>query len=140
MSDQRQLAFVVLTLVLVGALWLAIVGVSAQERPPYGTPYALPTLRATPTAECSGLLRSRLVVRERGRVIVEDDDSLNVREGPGTSFDIIGEIEPGGVFVVLEGAACSTIYTWYRVQRGSLNGWIAEGSASAYFVEPYPPG
>jgi hypothetical protein len=126
------------TLCLIGmALAAGVLGAAAQG---IGTPYTFPTPRPTPMATCADGLRERLIVRERGRVSFGDARPLNVRDGPGTSYTIIGQIEPGGVFVVLEGATCSARYVWYRVARGSLSGWVAESDGSGYFVEPYPPG
>ncbi|MDZ4764144.1 MAG: SH3 domain-containing protein [Chloroflexota bacterium] len=119
---------------------IALLGVLIVSAQTIGTPYTMPTPRPSPTPGCPGSLRERLIVRERGRVVFGDERPLNVRAGPATSYDIIGQIEPGGVFVVVEGTACSARYTWYRVARGSLSGWIAEGDGDAYFVEPYPPG
>lgn len=123
---------------LPAALVLALVFVVAS----------LSTLRllAVQDTDCRSVLPNRLIVRERGRVSAEDPSPLNVREGPGTSFDPpLGNIPVGGIFYVLEGPTCSPIYAWYRVEYvdeagETLTGWIAEGNTSRYFVETYPPG
>lgn len=95
---------------------------------------------ATPTAVCSGVVRNRLILYERGRVSYDDPDPLNIRQGPSTNFDVDGEIPVGGVFFVLDGPECSPTYTWFYVRYGSIEGWIAEGTiGNVYFVEPYPP-
>lgn len=131
---RKNQLFLIALLIVIGGFALVVY---AQD---IGTPYTMPSLRATPTAGCPNSMRERLIIRERGRVVLGDDRPLNVREGPATSYDIVGQIDPGGIFVVLEGTACSARYTWYRVARGSLSGWIAEGDNGVYFVEPYPPG
>ncbi|MBL8132029.1 MAG: SH3 domain-containing protein [Anaerolineae bacterium] len=94
---------------------------------------------ATPTLACPGAPRTRLIVRERARVTLEDDAPLNVREGAGTSFEVIAQIEPGEILFVLSGPTCSQRYAWYRIAYEDIEGWIAEGTTDAYFVEIYPP-
>lgn len=128
-----------------GILWLSLfIGVMAWwialAQTPFGTPYTPPPPVPTPTLACPNAPPPRLIVGLRGRVTLNDDRPLNVRERPGTQSPIIGQIEPGSVFVVLEGATCTARYVWYRIARGSLTGWIAEGDMTSYFVEPYPPG
>ncbi|MBK8024816.1 MAG: SH3 domain-containing protein [Chloroflexi bacterium] len=59
--------------------------------------------------------------------------------GAGTSFDVIRQIAPGEILFVLSGPVCNQRYAWYRVEYEEIEGWIAEGSSEAYFVEIYPP-
>lgn len=94
----------------------------------------------TPTPTCIGAPPARLILNERGRVADDDPRPLNVRSGPGTDFRIFGRLEVGDVFVVLEGPLCGGGYTWFRVQRGILEGWIAEGDPGIYYAEPFLPG
>lgn len=99
---------------------------------------------ATPTPGCPDLLPTRLILHERGRVSRSDPDPVNVRAEPGTSGGLIGQLPACIVFYVLEGPSCTQRYTWYRVKAvvegAELSGWIAEGDASAYFIERFPPG
>jgi hypothetical protein len=99
---------------------------------------------ATPGAGCPGLLPSRLIVHERGRVSREDPAPVNVRAEPGTSAEQMGQIPVGVVFYVLEGPSCTQRYTWFRVKAviegTGLTGWIAEGDTRDWFVERFPPG
>jgi hypothetical protein len=126
------------------ARWLALlVGVTAWAalaQTPFGAPHTPPPLLPTPTPACPNAPPPRLIVGLRARVSLNDERPLNVRERPGTQAAVVGQIEPGSVFVVLEGPACSARYAWYRIARGSLTGWVAEGDSRGYFVEPYPPG
>ncbi len=95
---------------------------------------------ATPTAVCAPAPRSRLILHERARVSVSDPRPLNLRSGIGTGSDVVAQIPAGAVFYVLEGAACSQNYAWFRIEYNGRTGWIAEGDSSAYYVEVYPPG
>lgn len=99
---------------------------------------------ATPAPGCPGLLPTRLIVHERGRVTRNDPAPVNVRAEPGTNAGLIGQVPAGITFYVLEGPECTQRYTWYRVKavvEGSgLAGWIAEGDLRSYFVERFPPG
>ncbi|MBC7872185.1 MAG: SH3 domain-containing protein [Chitinophagaceae bacterium] len=94
----------------------------------------------TPTAVCSGAPSPRLIVNERGRVLDDDPRPLNVRSGPGTDYRIFGRLEVLDVFLVESGPNCGDGYVWFKIRRGILEGWIAEGDLGAYYVEPYLPG
>lgn len=96
-------------------------------------------LQTTPTLACPGAPRTRLIVRERARVTVDDPAPLNMRKGAGTTFDVIETLDPGAIVFVLEGPQCSQRYAWYLVEYEGVEGWIAEGAGSLYFVEVYPP-
>jgi cellulose synthase/poly-beta-1,6-N-acetylglucosamine synthase-like glycosyltransferase len=90
--------------------------------------------------DCPNVLESRLIVRERARVSsLGADDPLNMRDAPGTDSEIIGRIPIGGVFYVLSGPECTQRYTWYQVDYRGVIGYVAEGDATVYFTEPYPP-
>jgi len=52
---------------------------------------------------------------------VRRDDVLNVRSGPSTEFDVIGEIQPGSRGVSITGACRSE---WCPVQHLSTSGWV----------------
>lgn len=102
--------------------------------------YVLPTLPPSPTPVCPGAPRTRLILHERGWVIPDDPRPVNVRRGPGTNNPAIGQIPARGVFMVREGPVCAGGFSWFRVEYGTLQGWIAEGDSDNYYVEPYLPG
>lgn len=52
---------------------------------------------------------------------VERDDVLNVRSGPSTEFDVIGELPPGSRGVAITGV-CR--FGWCPVQHQSMRGWV----------------
>src|SRR5215207_7577839 len=118
----------------------AAVDPAQQEATETPTPFVQPTLPPSPTPYCPRVPRNRLIVNERGRVSEDDPSPLNIREGPQTSFEILGSMASGEIFYVLEGPRCSERYSWYRVRYGEIEGWIAEGTGSLYFAEPYLPG
>ncbi len=88
---------------------------------------------------CPGAPPSRLIVQERGQV-TPSDETLNLREGPGTDFDIRTRIEPEEFFFVIGGPECGGGYTWFEIRYGRFQGWIAEGDSEDYYVQPYLPG
>jgi hypothetical protein len=124
----RRIAFTGLFLLL----GLAALIASAQSTPPPDP--------ASPTPVCANAPLTRLIVRERARVAIDDPRPLNVRVGPGTSFERLAQLPPQSVFYVLEGPQCSERYAWYRIEAGDTIGWVAEGDLSLYYVEVYPPG
>jgi hypothetical protein len=71
-----------------------------------------------------------------------DDDPrpLNLRREPNTASRRLAQIPSLGVFYVLQGPECGEDYAWYFVEYNGLEGWIAEGDQTSYYVEPYPPG
>lgn len=98
--------------------------------------YAQPSDRA-----CDEAPRSRLMVRERARVVVEGTRSvLNRREAADLGSDNIDDIPRGALVFVLEGPECADDYAWFLVRYRGREGWIAEGDDENYFVETYPPG
>lgn len=99
-----------------------------------------PTPPPSPTATCPPAPPSRLILHQRARVAIDDPRPLNMRDGTGTSFDVIAQIPAGAIIYVLDGPECTARYAWYQVEYAGITGWIAEGDNTAYFVEPYPPG
>lgn len=120
--------------------------VTAESTEPLRTPSpqpdvtaTMPQIREARPPVCEGKPQSRLIVYERG-MVTENDESLNVRSGPSTSFRILTRLAPGDVFYVLDGPECSDTYVWYRVRFRSIEGWLAEGDFETYYAEPYLPG
>lgn len=104
---------------------------------PSPTEVILPTEVVPTPVSCPGLLPSRLIVGQRGQVILEGGNTANrIRSEPGTAYNRIGEIPPGGIFDVLEGPECADGYTWWRVNYDGLVGWTAEAGDGRYWIEP----
>ena len=56
--------------------------------------------------------------------------SLNIRNGPGTSYDLIGTITDKGVYTI---NSTNTDETWGQLLSG---GWISLGSSYVKKLEP----
>ncbi len=98
-----------------------------------------PGSAATPAPQCTGFMPSRLVVGQQGRVT--PGISNRIRNQPGLSSTILGQMPAGAVFDVLEGPVCDAAgIAWWRVRFGAVEGWTAEGQGSDYFTEPMTPG
>ncbi|MEM6284098.1 MAG: SH3 domain-containing protein [Chloroflexota bacterium] len=116
--------------------------------PPSATPEPFtfpPTVTAPPSACEEAPRPTRLILQERGVVVEDDgaergDERVNIREGPSTQNPVIGQLDIGDVFVVMDGPECSVQYAWFQIQFGETVGWIAEGDLEAYYVAPYFPG
>jgi|FLYN01.1.fsa_nt_gi hypothetical protein len=107
--------------------------------PPTRTPFVLPSPPPVPTSECEDTPPTRLINGERGRVLDDDPRPVRIRSLPGLSSDIVASIPANGVFFVMDGPRCEQGYAWFYVRYQRIEGWIAEGNAASYFVEPYPP-
>ncbi|MBA3873762.1 MAG: hypothetical protein H0X30_31905, partial [Anaerolineae bacterium] len=76
----------------------------------------------------------------RGRVTSGDTDTttVSVRRGPATTYERLGRVSPGQTFQVVSGPTCAEGMAWFEVLYGigAVRGWLAEGQAGVYFVEP----
>lgn len=113
--------------------------IDSVTREPTATQGDFPTV--TPHIYCEDAPESFLVIAERGRVTKTDgDETLNLRSGPGTDYEILVQIEPLETFYVLDGVQCSGGYAWFQIDYKGDVGWIAEGDEDQYYAEPYLTG
>ncbi|GAB5491067.1 MAG: hypothetical protein Phog2KO_12820 [Phototrophicaceae bacterium] len=99
-----------------------------------------PTVEVTQEViSCPSAPPVRLIIQERGRV-TDNNETLNLREGPGISFDVLTALEPRDEFVVIDGPSCDGEFAWFRVRFETRFGWLAEGDFEDYYVEPYLTG
>lgn len=100
------------------------------------TPAAEPT-PACPPPNDPGYLPPRLVIGTQARVSEGGLPNL-VRDQPGASGRLLGQIEPGSAFNVLDGPRCSLLdkIVWWQVNFNGLIGWTAEGLDGEYWLEP----
>lgn len=114
--------------------------VTAAPDAPTLTPFVWPTLPPSPTPVCPNTPRTRLILQERGRVLPDDPRPVNLREGPGTDKEVKAMMPVRALFFVLDGPVCNNGYSWFKVRYQEIEGWIAEGDRTSYYVEPYFPG
>ena len=113
------------------------------DSPPENVPAPSPTQPRI--QDCPAAPPIQLIVQERGQV-TDNNDTLNLRVGPGTNYDVVTRMNPGDTFVVLDGPACAGDYTWFRIRFRDFEndifyeGWIAEGDFESYFAVPYLSG
>lgn len=79
-------------------------------------------------------LSPRLIVGEQARIL--PDFEVNIRPVAGTSQARIGSLTGGLHVTVLAGATCLEGFQWWQVDYGTGTGWVAEGSAGEYYLEP----
>ncbi len=85
----------------------------------------------------TGWLPPRLTVRTQGRVVANGFPN-NVRQLPGSSSQLLGEIPAGATFNIVAGPECSTLdkLVWWQVDYNGLIGWTPEGQSQDYWLEP----
>jgi len=81
-------------------------------------PVDLPT-----TAPVSGGI---LVIGGQATINTTEGDTLNVRGGPGTSYQVVGRLPHGTRVTLVEGPRAGEGFTWWRVRAGSVEGWVVE--------------
>jgi uncharacterized protein YgiM (DUF1202 family) len=97
-----------------------------------------PIVDSTHVFECPGFMPSRLVAGEEGRVL--PGAANNVRDLPNPSGELVGKLEAGAEFTVIEGPECDNAgRAWWKVTTDNFEGWTVEGQSSDYYVEPILP-
>jgi WD40 repeat protein len=94
-----------------------------------------------PIAPDQPYIRSRLTGGVDGRISA-GGGALNLRDTPNTNGAILAQMPELAVFTVTERAtpACdSQGYVWWSVTYNGMTGYVAEGLAGEYFIEPLPP-
>jgi hypothetical protein len=86
-------------------------------------------------------LPARLTIGQGGQIDSSSPlTSLNIYETPDITAAVIGELESGVSFTVIDGPVCADGSRWFQVRFGdeNLEGWLAEAQPNPYFVEPLP--
>jgi hypothetical protein len=107
---------------------------SATQRPTATIrPTATRSLTATAGADC-GARASRLETGDEARVVVFQ---VSIRDQPGTDQTRLNVAAEGAILRVLEGPTCHQDGYWWYVQteQGDF-GWVLEGDAENYYLEP----
>lgn len=87
---------------------------------------------------CQGVAARRLSVDIEARVTSNDPRPLPVQSEASFSSEVVTQYAAGTTFWVEDGPLCAEGYLWWKVKNfaDETEGWIPEGSLSAYFVEP----
>lgn len=105
-----------------------------------GTTAAPDPANLCPPANDPDYLPPRLTIGGLARV--EEGGLPNlIRDIPGTSGKLLGQIETGTNFTVVDGPRCSLVdkIVWWQVNYNGVIGWTAEGDDGDYWVEPLNP-
>lgn len=86
--------------------------------------------------ECAQAPVPQLGIGDSGRVVLDLNTAVRIRELPTTSAHVSGQFNHGEEFAVLNGPICNNGYLWYEVAQTGREGWIAEGAFDFYWVEP----
>ncbi len=87
---------------------------------------------------CPEFLPPRLTVGQQGRVLPGDPNAI--RSEPSrrsVTSQIIGQINSGNIFTVLDGPVCAENIVWWKIEYYDTVGWTAEGEGDSYWVEPF---
>ena len=69
-------------------------------------------------------------------VVRGDTTPNNLRDQPATG-EILGQLQPGDMFLVIEGPECVDGLYWWKVDNlDGVVGWTAESDSQAYWVNP----
>lgn len=62
----------------------------------------------------------------------------NLRDQPGVDAASLAQIPPNAVFRIDVGPQCADGLLWWQVNYDGTIGWVAEGEADTYWIEPVP--
>ncbi|MBK8135942.1 MAG: SH3 domain-containing protein [Chloroflexi bacterium] len=75
------------------------------------------------SSETAGILR----IGATATVFTTEGDSLRVRSGPGTSFVVLREIDPGTVVTLVDGPTSAGGFVWWNIRLADgTTGWVVE--------------
>lgn len=113
---------------------------------PPDEPTPAPTLTSAPFA-CPGAPEMRVQVGDAARVTFSDGLPLRVRETPVVNnSNVLAQIPEGTEFTIIDGPECAPIpssdgsFVFWKIKVNStgLEGWVAEGDSTKYYIEPVP--
>jgi serine/threonine protein kinase len=89
--------------------------------------------------DCPGAPAPRMVPGQQGRITLYPASPSRVRSTPSTNGQILGQLNPGTTFKVLSGPVCdpSHQWRWWLINATWIEGWVAEGPAGEYWIEPW---
>lgn len=102
-----------------------------------GTAPAPETVPPCPPPNDAAFLAPRLSKGIQARVIAGGLPNV-IREQPGSSSKLLGQIPPNDTFIVIDGPRCTLLdkIVWWQVNYNNLIGWTGEGQEGTYWLEP----
>lgn len=98
-----------------------------------------PTAPVQAQDPCEGLVTPQLAPGGAGRVVATYGLKLKNQAAPSSAGGRdLSTLAFGTIFEVVEGPTCRYGYVWWSVRLADgSEGWLAEGAAGDYYVEPY---
>ncbi len=102
-----------------------------------GTAPAPASVPPCPPPNDSAFITPRLTKGVQARVVAAGLPNV-IREQPGSSSKLLGQIPPGDPFVVIDGPRCTLLdkIVWWQINYNNLIGWTGEGQDGTYWLEP----
>ena len=102
-----------------------------------GTAPAPASVPPCPPPNDSAFLTPRLTKGVQARVVATGLPNV-IREQPGSSSKLLGQIPPGDSFIVIDGPRCTLLdkIVWWQINYNNLIGWTGEGQGGTYWLEP----
>jgi hypothetical protein len=120
---------------------------SATPEPGTPEPTSTPTATPTPVFTCPNAPESRLHVGDKAVVASTKGPSLRLRRDPAVEDKNILKLIPAGTeLTIIDGPVCASdpktgvpfVFWQVSIPGETLKGWVAEGDAAEYFIEPLP--
>ncbi|MEG6523255.1 N-acetylmuramoyl-L-alanine amidase [Desulfotomaculum sp. 1211_IL3151] len=92
----------------------------------------LVNVKTTPTTSTPG--NNTATPQTNTKVAVVNGDSLNVRNGPSTTNNVVGNVKKGEKLTILEQKG-----DWYKVQGTNITGWVASWLVTVQNKPDTPP-
>ncbi len=102
-----------------------------------GTAPAPASVPPCPPPNDSAFITPRLTKGVQARVVAAGLPNV-IREQPGSSSKLLGQIPAGDPFVVIDGPRCTLLdkIVWWQINYNNLIGWTGEGQDGTYWLEP----
>ncbi len=102
-----------------------------------GTAPAPETVPPCPPPNDPAFLTPRLSKSIQARVVAGGLPNV-IREQPGSSSKLLGQIPPNDTLIVIDGPRCTLLdkIVWWQVNYNNLIGWTGEGQEGTYWLEP----
>jgi hypothetical protein len=122
---------------------------ATTETPEGGEPGSAltPTETATQAFGCVNAPKMRVKVGDSARVAASQGPALRLRRDPAIANDnILKLLSKGTILEIIDGPLCVTdpnsgdefVFWKVSIPGNPLQGWVAEGDAQNYYIEPPP--